>query len=522
MVIVQSSPQEESWKDLKQSFKSSAEIPKFSNANIVNYFVNRTLIDGRPAGDFKSMNASAENLFCCGHVQQIEINSSVQSTLWIRASCLPEMKKDRIYKLKLALNSQCDVIVAECGCPAGKAPHGSCKHIGALCYALAEFCKLGITPQFLTCTDRLQSWNKPRARKLYPIPVDELGSRRKELMKRNVSQQSSLVVFDPRPLALRQENHKRVEQLHCTLLNFTQPAGFLSILLPSVSKIQHDHTYSAPFDAAASELETACRSEKGGMTEVLKSPYNEEFALLAEAEINRLCLSRDDRITLELETRNQCGRGWHDARRKRITGSKCGRVIEQKKRTVPLLRFCVYPRPLLIEPRSIMWGRRNESVALTKYIQYMNSHGHPGLSAVKCGFYVHPEKGWLGASPDATVCDPAFQPPNGLAEFKCPFSKAEADIDTACKDEQFYCTMTDSTLHVKRSHCYYHQVQLQLFTLCSAWCDFCVYTTKSIAVERIYPDLEWQKDKVCILDSYFFDCILPELIFPTHKPSYFL
>ena len=239
-------------------------------------------------------------------------------------------------------------------------------------------------------------------------------------MNRNVSQQSSLVVFDQIPLALRQENQKRVEQLHCTLVNFTQLAGFLSILLPSVSKIQHDHTYSSPFDAAAIELETVCRSEKGGMTEVLKFPYNEEeFALLAEAEINQLCLSRDDRITLELETRDQCGCGWHDARRKQITGSKCGRVIEQKNRTVSLLRFCVYRQPLLIEPRSIMWGRRNEPVALTKYIQYMNSHGHPGLSAVKCGFYVHPEKGWLGAPPDATVCDPAFQPPNGLAEFKC-------------------------------------------------------------------------------------------------------
>ena len=59
------------------------------------------------------------------------------------------MKKDRIYKLKLALNSQCDVILADCGCPAGKAPHGSCNHIGTLCYVFAEFRNVGITPQFL-------------------------------------------------------------------------------------------------------------------------------------------------------------------------------------------------------------------------------------------------------------------------------------------------------------------------------------------------------------------------------------
>ena len=75
--------------------------------------------------------------------------------------------------------------------------------------------------------------------------------------------------------------------------------------------------------------------------EVLKFPYNEEFALLAEAEVNQLCLSRDDRITLELEIRDQSGHGWHDATRKQITGSKGGQVTEHKKRTVPLLRFCV-------------------------------------------------------------------------------------------------------------------------------------------------------------------------------------
>ena len=33
--------------------------------------------------------------------------------------------------------------------------------------------------------------------------------------------------------------------------------------------------------------------------------------------------------------------------------------------------------------------------------------------------------GWLAASPDAKVVDPSFQPPNGIAEFKCPFSKRD-------------------------------------------------------------------------------------------------
>ena len=46
----------------------------------------------------------------------------------------------RVYKLNLAICTESyDIIFAECGCPAGKGPSGSCKHIGALCYAFAEF-----------------------------------------------------------------------------------------------------------------------------------------------------------------------------------------------------------------------------------------------------------------------------------------------------------------------------------------------------------------------------------------------
>lgn len=63
------------------------------------------------------------------------------------------MRKDRVYNLSLAMNPQSwDIVYASCGCPVGKSPNGSCKHIGALCYALSDFCKFGDIPDFLTCT----------------------------------------------------------------------------------------------------------------------------------------------------------------------------------------------------------------------------------------------------------------------------------------------------------------------------------------------------------------------------------
>ena len=112
----------------------------------------------------------------------------------------------------------------------------------------------------------------------------------------------------------------------------------------------------------------------------------------------------------------------------------------------------------------------------------MNKHGHPGLQASPSGFVVHPEKGWLGASPDAWVMDSSVTPSKGIAEFKCPFTKLGASPEEACEDPSFCCTLVNGKVQLKRQHTYYHQVQLQLHVtsdLCH-WCDICVYTTKGI------------------------------------------
>ncbi|XP_041378943.1 uncharacterized protein LOC121391348, partial [Gigantopelta aegis] len=96
------------------------------------------------------------------------------------------MKKDHIYKINLVLDKETlDIAQAECGCPAGKGPHASHKHIAALCYALEEFSRFGKLPDFLTSTERLQQWNKPRPKKLEIMPVAELTSRKSDILQRN-------------------------------------------------------------------------------------------------------------------------------------------------------------------------------------------------------------------------------------------------------------------------------------------------------------------------------------------------
>ena len=79
-------------------------------------------------------------------------------------------------------------------------------------------------------------------------------------------------------------------------------------------------------------------------------------------------------------------------------------------------------------------------------------------------------------------------------------------------------------VELKRSHGYYHQVQLQLF-VCSdlyQWYDFCVYTPVGITVERITLDEEWATKSIPKLKDYYDNVILLELVCPICKPSYFL
>ena len=90
------------WEDFtKASF--ILENFHFSLGHIVSYFVNRSVCDCLPAGDFKDIKKSAENLFVCRHVQNIQV-CATDNNVFIKAKCLPEMRKDRVYLLRMVLN----------------------------------------------------------------------------------------------------------------------------------------------------------------------------------------------------------------------------------------------------------------------------------------------------------------------------------------------------------------------------------------------------------------------------------
>ena len=130
---------------------------------------------------------------------------------------------------------------------------------------------------------------------------------------------------------------------------------------------------------------------------------------------------------------------------------------------------------------------------------------------------MHRIKGWLAVSPDAQVNDPHVPLPYGIAEIKYLFSKTDVTVEVVCRDTLFYCIMeTEKNLKLARNHQCYYQVQLQLYTSGASWWDFCVYTTKDISIERFIQMITGPK-----LD-FFYDQMLPEIVTPQVKPSYYL
>jgi hypothetical protein len=119
-----------------------------------------------------------------------------------------------------------------------------------------------------------------------------------------------------------------------------------------------------------------------------------------------------------------------------------------------------------------------------------------------CGFVIHPDTPWLGASPDGLVYDPSEPCPFGLIEMKCPNVKSYVDCP--------YLKMTSGKLSLKKTHAYYWQVQGQMLITGMNWCDFVISTEEDMLIERVFRDsevLEVMRESRQVL----FPCLLTEM-----------
>ena len=208
---------------------------------------------------------------------------------------------------------------------------------------------------------------------------------------------------------------------------------------------------------------------------------------------------------------------WFSARRYRITASVFGIIYHRKPDTPPDALVTNLLEQRRITSTAIKWGIDHESEALKSYEEYQHKAGHTGLTVCLVGFHVSTSHPFLGASPDGGVYDPSnVGEPYGFVEVKCPFKHRDNTPEQACTDPNFCSSLTSSgEISLKKRHSYYCQIQGQMAIGDRPWCDFIIYTSKGITIERVRYDQEfWEKNLLPKLEEYYDNCVAPEIVSP--------
>lgn len=186
---------------------------------------------------------------------------------------------------------------------------------------------------------------------------------------------------------------------------------------------------------------------------------------------------------------------WFEARKGKLTGSNIGAALGLNPYKTPddLIRQMVREyhgaEPEFTGNIATEYGSHNEPIAAMDFTM------KTGLDVDECGFFIHPEHEWLGASPDGLINE------NAIIEIKCPFglrNKETPEFKTA--NEQPH---------------YYAQVQIELACSGRVVCYFYQWAPKGDMIEIVNLDHEWLDENIKALNDFYL-LYLSELKNPDH------
>lgn len=392
----------------------------------------------------------------------------------------------------------------------------TCTHISGLLHALVAMSPTqnplpesqsvsgnsSVEEEPLPITSFACAWKAPRKRKDTKAKVSEISFNKHVYGRQTKHTYQSLVNFDPRPEEFR---GTAKEQLKGFLANVKGRGLGVSVLFDSDCRVWNSDSISQITPMNESRL-----------------PSKSDITKRVEAFKESLRLSPEKIRALERDTIDQShSPQWYHARRYRLTASNFGRVFNMLPSTPPdsFVRQILHPQHLCT--RAILWGKSHEAEAFEKYTKHQCDCGHVGLVAVKAGFVVSEDHPFLGASPDGYVHDPGSVDQYGVLELKCPYKYRDLTPEEAASKPDFcseLCTTTAGEKHLKlkHKHAYYSQIQGQMAITSRKWCDFVIFTTKGLSVERINFDPDYWKNLLDKLVDFYDNCLCPSIVSPVH------
>ena len=138
-----------------------AVFPKISTDHLEAYFIHRLATDKQESGDAKAIE-KGKQLIQSNRVKACSVHMTRQD-IYLTGIVSAAMKTKVTYNYKLRFHGQTgDIINSHCECPAGKGPHGTCKHIAAVVLLMDKFVHEGELNVAKSCTETLQTFHRPQ------------------------------------------------------------------------------------------------------------------------------------------------------------------------------------------------------------------------------------------------------------------------------------------------------------------------------------------------------------------------
>lgn len=214
---------------------------------------------------------------------------------------------------------------------------------------------------------------------------------------------------------------------------------------------------------------------------VLSTYFDKELSAAEYDTVMSVCeqklfiydINAKEQIAVEERTRKQANsRLWFRMRTGRVTASKfkSACVTDPLKPSHSLIMSICHPELMKFTSEATKWGCNHEAAAKEVYFQVQDNR-HQGLKIEESGVFISTEYGFLGVTPD------------GLVSCKC---------------------CGNGIIEIK--------VQAQLFCTSRSYCDFIVWTEKSIYVERLTADERFMKANLLKVKEFVTRCLIPEIL----------
>ena len=441
----------------------------------------------------------------------------------MRARCYRSQKRnDPMHRVNVAL--ACDpphyVTRALCSCTAGKS--GMCSHVVGLIKQIIHYAMMKIksVPDDLTCTQMQQTWHKPRPSQIEAEPVMNVSFRRASQSQRNPKRDPIIcTLFEARAQAMQEYNDQEQHGLRIGLSQYQPQCAFSHTLretpeefvttqfgrVPKGSVLSYQLSdYKKPDVLKPNSKANDINLPMLPLTAINTTPsMPSDISSDQQVCLDKLRVTLEEARELEQSTQQQSASAkWQASRVGRVTASRFGDVLlRQSAPSSSFLKSFLEIKEYFTLPVQLKHGRDSEVKARNAYID------NTGRTVRECGLVVNPTLPWLGASPDGLICDP-LESTLGILEIKCPYSYRLCTVQEAAAGHNFFASVVDGAVIVKRSNKYYHQVQGQMALAGVLWCDFMIYTFKNHIIERIRFDSDFW-DSMQTRLTKFFQHVLP-------------